>query len=99
MPLSSELQAEAPHWASGCESCQCGLVVAPEIIPALGLGEQRAVQMDEGMIEFCECRAGFMYRQYLRKTLNALGMETRRNIHTHVTAVRVPTIHMAGEPA
>lgn len=99
MDSLKEFQASGPEWSRGCESCRFGLAVAPEIIPALGLGEQRAVQMDEGMIEFCDCRAGFMYRQYLRKVLAALSMESRRSVLAHVTATRVPTIHFEGEPA
>lgn len=88
----------APHWATGCEGCQFGLAVAPEIVPMLQLPEQRAVQMDEGLIECCNCRAGFMYRQYLRKVFNGLGMEERKNIRHFVYAARVPTVHFEAQP-
>lgn len=83
----------APHWAQGCESCTYGMVVAPETIGTLTLADQRAVQMDEGMIEFCNCKAGFMYRQYLRKILATMHIDTRKSYREHIQAARVPTVH------
>lgn len=82
-----------PEWAHGCESCTYGLVVASEIIGTLTLSDQRAVQMDEGMIEFCECKAAFMYRQYLRKILAAMHIDTRKSYREHILAARVPSMH------
>jgi hypothetical protein len=96
----NDYQIKGPAWAEGCENgCKYGLVVAPDILPMLMLNEQRAVQMDEGLIEFCTCKAGHMYRQYLRKVLKEMKVETRRNIYAHVTAARVPTIHYEAEAA
>lgn len=96
MASLNEFQVNGPEWAKGCEGCQFGLAVAPEIIPMFNLPEQRAVQMDEGLIEFCNCRAGFMYRQHLRKVLNGLSLESRKNIRAFVLAERVPTVHFEG---
>lgn len=97
---SSSITTSGPEWAKGCEACINGLVVAPEIVPELNLAEGRAIQMDEGMIEFCNCRAGHMYRQYLRKVLGGLSLESRLNYRQFVLAARVPTIHAAeGVPA
>lgn len=96
MPSLSAYQIDGPEWAHGCEGCQYGLAVAPEIIRILTLAEQRAVQMDGGLIEFCNCRAGYMYRQYLRKVLSGLELQSRLNIRAIVLADQVPTIHLAG---
>lgn len=91
---SSSITASGPEWARGCEACEYGLVVAPEFVPMLNVSEGRAIQMDEGMIEFCNCRAGHMYRQYLRRVLTSINMESRRNYRHFVLAARVPTMHM-----
>lgn len=95
----NEFQVSGPDWAKGCEGCQFGLAVAPEIVTMLQLHEQRAVQMDEGLIEFCDCRAGFMYRQYLRKVFNAMSMETKKNVRHFVLAAIVPTVRYESEAA
>lgn len=97
MDASSSLKDKAPAWASGCESCSHGIVAAPDIIPALPLYESRAVQAHEEMILFCDCRAGFMYRQCLRKIYSELSLETRRNVLAHIQAASVPSIRY--EPA
>lgn len=81
-------------WARGCSHCKFGIVAAPDIVPALPLHESRAVQANEDMILFCDCRAGFMYRQCLRRVYSTISMETRRNILAHISAATpVPTIH------
>lgn len=99
MALLSEFQVDgAPHWATGCESCQFGVVAAPEIVRVLNVSEGRAIQMDEGLIEFCECRAAHMYRQYLRRVLGGMSMETRRNMREFVLAANIPTIHLEPTP-
>jgi len=97
--LSSDFLSSAPHFAKGCEGCTYGLAAAPEIVGMLMLPEQRAVQMDEDLIEFCNCKAGHLYRQYLRKVLNAMTMETRRNVRHYVLAALVPSVHYESETA
>lgn len=82
-----------PDWASGCGACAFGIVAAPDIVPALPLHESRAVQANEDMILFCDCRAGFMYRQQLRRVYNTLSMGSRQNIRAIVMAATVPSIH------
>lgn len=82
-----------PDWARGCPSCEFGIVVAPDILAAFPINESRAMQAAEQLVEFCDCRAGHMYRQNLRKHYNALNMETRRSILEHINAASVPTVH------
>lgn len=86
-----------PDWARGCKDCKFGIVAAPDIVPALPLHESRAVQANEDMILFCDCRAGFMYRQCLRRIYSSMSMESRQNIRAIVMAATTPTVH--GEPA
>lgn len=96
-PISNVLPRDgSKDWARGCPHCKFGIVAAPDIVPALPLHESRAVQAHEDMILFCDCRAGFMYRQCLRRIHSTISMETRRNILAHVNAA-MPSIH--GEPA
>lgn len=80
-------------WAFGCPKCKFGLAVAPAILPAISLYEGRAVQAAEQLLVFCECRAGHMYRQQLRKVYATLSMEQKRNVLAHIQAASVPTIH------
>lgn len=80
-------------WARGCENCKFGLTSDPGILAAFPISEGRAVQAAEGMITFCECKAGHLYRQHLRKVYNGLGMELRRGVLEHIAANSVPTVH------
>lgn len=82
-----------PEWAHGCEACTCGIVAAPDLLGALPFYEGRAGQAGEGLIIFCTCKAGHLYRQHLRRIYNGLSMETRRNILTHIEAASTPTVH------
>lgn len=93
MASLKEFQVEGPEWAKGCESCKFGIVLAPDILAAFPLGEGRAVQAAEGMITFCTCKAGHLYRQHLRRVYNGLGMELRRSVLEHIAANSVPTVH------
>lgn len=79
-------------WANGCAKCKFGIATAPDILGAFPFVEGRAVQADEGLVEFCDCRAGFMHRQGLRKIYNTLSMELRRNVLEHISAL-TPTVH------
>lgn len=81
------------HWGHGCQKCKYGLVNAPAILGAFPFYESRAVQAQEGLVEFCDCRAGHMYRQCLRKHYNALGWELRRLILDHIEIASMPTVH------
>lgn len=100
MDSLSEFQVDSSgnEWAKGCAQCNYGLIAAPEPIGALPLSEQRAVQADEDMLLFCDCRAGFMYRQYLRKVHSSLNSYSRQKIYEIVSAASVPTIHMEPQP-
>lgn len=81
-------------WANGCKDCRYGMVNAPAILAAFPINEGRAVQAADGMIDFCGCKAGHMYRQFARRTYNAMSAELRLNIREHIAAVApVPTVH------
>jgi hypothetical protein len=82
-----------PEWAKGCESCKFGIVLAPDILAAFPISEGRAVQAGEGMIVFCNCKAGHLYRQHLRRVYNGLGMETVRLVLEHIASISMPTVH------
>lgn len=92
--IIKEIADLGPEWARGCEACEFGLVVAPEIAPMLNTSEGRAIQMDEDMIEFCNCRAGHMYRQHLRRVLTGINLASRKNMREFVISARVPSIHL-----
>jgi hypothetical protein len=83
----------APPWACGCEHCEYGYVSAPALIGALTVAEQRAVGADEGLIVFCNCRAGHLNRQYLRKVHHGLLLEQKKNYRAVLLAALEPTIH------
>lgn len=86
-----------PEWAHGCENCEYGLIVAPELrreLP-LNVSEQRSAQAAEGMLIFCECKAGQMYRQYLSGVYVAQNNSSRQSMRERVAATFVPTIHAA----
>lgn len=95
----SNASPKGPDWAHGCPGCTYGVVLPPAPIPLLPLHEQRATEAAEGLLIFCDCRAGFMYRQYLRKVYARIGMESRKNLRDIVMAANVPTIHLDTEPA
>lgn len=80
-------------WARGCPNCKFGIVVAPDIVAALPLHESRAVQAAEDMILFCDCRAGHMYRQGLRKVYAAIDVNSKQNLRAIVLAAAIPTVH------
>lgn len=91
--MNEPITLSGPEWAYGCEACTYGIVAAPAIVPVLPLSECRAVQAHEDMILFCDCRAGFLYRQYLRKVYSTLNMGSRQNITAIVLAANVPSVH------
>ena len=54
-----------PSWASGCDACKGGIVLAPELTGAVSLYLERLVQALDQDITFCTCRAGLAYRSSL----------------------------------
>lgn len=92
---TKDISEVAPEWASGCENCQLGFVLAPDILSSFPLFEGRAVQAHEELILFCDCKAGHLYRQCLRKRYNDMGMELRRLVLEHIAVANVPTVHGA----
>lgn len=92
-----DLSEIAPDWSHGCADCKFGIVLAPDIVGAVPLYEGRAVQAREEMILFCNCRAGHMYRQYLRKVYNGLTLASVRIVLEHIAAMSTPTVHGVSE--
>lgn len=83
------------HWAHGCGKCKYGIAIAPDILAAFPLFEGRAVQAHEELIVFCDCKAGHLYRQCLRKRHNDMGMELKRLVLAHINAAAsVPSIRL-----
>lgn len=90
-----DILAIGPDWSHGCEHCAYGLILAPDIIGAVSVSEQRAVAHIDNMIVYCECRAGHMYRQHLRRVSETLSEYQRNSIRGHMAVANVPTIHGA----
>lgn len=95
--VAKELTEVAPPWAMGCDKCRFGIIGAPELLKALTLAEQRSAQAAEDLLIFCDCRAGHLQRQYLRKVYNTMPMAQRTNLREFV--VRTPTVHYEKEAA
>lgn len=57
-----EIASNGPAYARGCPSCNCGIVLAPELTGAAPLYLERLVQAIDGDITFCTCQAGKSYR-------------------------------------
>ena len=55
------------YWAQGCADCRYGIVLAPPRTGAVSLYAERLVQASDQSVEFCDCRAGHMARQHMRK--------------------------------
>jgi hypothetical protein len=52
-------------WAQGCESCKCGIVIAPELTGAVALYAERLVHAVDRDVTFCTCKAGLLARQHM----------------------------------
>lgn len=96
---TKDISEVAPEWAHGCPACKFGIVVAPDIVSVLPLAECRAVQAAEEMILFCDCRAGHMNRQGLRKIYATIDVHSKQNFRAIVLAANVPTVHAEGQLA
>lgn len=96
-----KLRASGPGWALGCENCEYGLVAAPAIIGACNVSEQRAVAHIDGLIMYCDCRAGHMYRQHNRRVAVTLDEYSRNSIRGYMAVASMPTIRFvdASQPA
>lgn len=94
-----ELKDIAPEWSKGCEHCEYGYEAAPDLIGALTTAEQRAVGAAEGLVLFCNCKAGHLNRQYLRRVYNALLPEQKQNYRSVLLAELTPSIHYERELA
>jgi hypothetical protein len=79
-----------PEWASGCPSCEFG-IVHTDLTGAVNLYLERIVQANEskGAI-FCGCRAGVAARSNLRNVIQSRIEEARRGTEP---GARVATTH------
>lgn len=78
MELSSTTP-KGPEWARGCESCDHGIVSAPEITWAVEFYLERIVQAVDGDITFCTCQAGKFYRVSLLNRHQKLIEDAKRD--------------------
>lgn len=67
------------HWGRGCEQCAYGIVDAPTLTGACEVYLERLVQMIDGALNFCSCRAGSRYRAFLLNRFQFLKEEARRD--------------------
>ena len=66
--MSSPFDIYGPSWAKGCEICDYGLISPPPIEQISGEHYIiRVYQAQAGVLRFCTCKAGEMYRLYLRR--------------------------------
>ncbi len=66
-----------PDWAYGCDKCRYGLIGAESADQLPGpLYLVRMYQASAGRFQFCDCQAGNMMRQFLRKTHTAVKDRT-----------------------
>jgi hypothetical protein len=70
-------EAHAPDWASGCPKCRFGIVGSVPLVRSIPLFEERMIQAAMGTLQFCDCRAGMLYRQYLRRHYSKTTVEYR----------------------
>lgn len=78
-PETPPVTRKGPEWAHGCPNCKMGITNAMPLTGAINLVMERIIQMDDGLIEFCECRAGKAYHAYLFNKKQELIEEARRN--------------------
>ena len=64
---TDEPKGTGPDWARGCGNCQYGWVGVQHDNGPLPLYAMRAMLAAEGVIAFCDCRAGHMARQHARR--------------------------------
>lgn len=83
-------------WAIGCDKCSAGLR-GKLAVPAAAyrLWEVRYMQARAGLVWFCGCRAGLLYRQYLHKIEERLQVEDKSveylaELRKHVTGEDKP---------
>lgn len=89
--------AGGPAWAYGCESCRYGLVNAPDVTGAVPIYEERTMHAADGLITFCNCQAGHMYRQHLRRWYSRMTDEYREYLRGVMAAhVTTPTMRYEG---
>lgn len=74
-----EIASNGPAHARGCPSCNCGIVLAPELTGAAPLYLERLVQAIDGDITFCTCQAGKAYRVSLLNRRQKLIEEARQD--------------------
>jgi len=64
--------------AQGCEQCSYGLTNAPPISGIYPLYVERRILFDHGLLTFCSCRAGEMYKSYLVKASQKAKLEENK---------------------
>lgn len=66
--MTSPFEDYGPEWATGCEVCEYGLISPPAIEQISGEHYiVRVYQAQAGVLNFCTCKAGHLYRLYLRR--------------------------------
>ena len=77
MPALTDIK-HGPSWALGCEKCTHGLISSVPLTGRDSIYMERMVQAIDGMVEFCDCQAGHMYRQFLRRQYKTVSALTAR---------------------
>lgn len=89
MDLSSALKDNGPEWAHGCDACQYGIVLAPELTGGAEVHLERLIQHNAGDITYCTCQAGTRYRVYLLNRRQKLIEEARKDPRMAAQAARL----------
>lgn len=87
------IQSIVTSWAMGCDKCKHG-IIGPAAPKSAELWIGRVAQAKQGAIEFCDCRAGHMMRQYLRRKSKQMKIGKPEDIdYTHDGRVKL-SIHL-----
>lgn len=97
----------SPKWAHGCDKCKFGIVDSMPLTRATDLMTERVVQMDLGLVQFCDCQAGQAYRRRVAAYRDQLideacknpkmAMQARRASHPDIDNAREAIL--AAQPA
>lgn len=94
-------QAGRPEWACGCPKCSGGLISPPDIRQFTAATYLvRMFQANAGRLTFCECKAGQMYREFLRgvyRRVNSGEDQVSDGFRSVIEdQVLTPTVHFDG---
>lgn len=96
-----EISTNGPEWAKGCPKCKFGVAASAPLTGADHLYFERLVQASDGDLTFCDCRAGLLAKQYMKRLYRQTTSQDLGTARYKVEAAResapAPTVHMESE--